>query len=58
MDAMKKTTQKSGLHAETLRKLAQPELRDLADHELNIVAGGTSGIECSSLCDASYRTCI
>jgi hypothetical protein len=42
MDAMKKTTKKIGLHAETLRKLAQPELRDLADHELNIVAGGTS----------------
>jgi len=58
MDAMKKTTKKIGLRTETLRNFAQHELCDLADHELKAVAGGTSGVECSSLCDASYRTCI
>lgn len=42
MNAMKKTTQKIGLKTETLRNLAQRDILELADHQLNAVAGGAT----------------
>jgi hypothetical protein len=40
---MKKTMKKIGLKTETLRNLAQHKIRDLADHELKVAAGGGCG---------------
>lgn len=38
---MKKTTKKIGRRAEAISNFAQHATRDLADHELKVVAGGT-----------------
>jgi hypothetical protein len=54
---MKKTTKKIGVKAETLRNLTQHEIHILADHELDVVAGGSSWFACySEHCSSSNRS--